>query len=378
MILEIRDLNFQIIDIIDAYESLIWTERYAKYGDFEINLIPTDRIIELVKLDRLVTIAESKYTMFIEQVELKTNPSEGNTLIISGRSFESILTRRVIWPVFNKSLKLIDYCKELIIACFRTTSDRSVGINFKTEESQELTEANKNVITSQHTGDNLYDVFSELFELYKIGYRFELNDVIFEIIGSDGTYHKERTRMIDLIVYAGADRSFNQMNRPWVVFSPTFNNIGVTDDLKSTKEYATVAYIAGEEKQPSRAWTTVEVEKPEDPILRREIFVDARDLQSSYRDEEGEEHIIPESEYTELMKTRGNERMQNYQKYHDYQASVDTTVEHVYGTDYFLGDVVQLVNEYGVETRARVVEFIRSDGPDGYTEYPTFEIVDQT
>lgn len=377
MILEVRDLNYQLLDIIDAYESLIWTERYAKYGDFEVELIPTEKILVLAQIDRLVTIAESKYVMFIEQVELKTDPEQGNTLIISGRSFGSILTRRVIWPVFNKNLKLVEYCKELVKACFQSsTAGRNVQIHLLIEDSPELSEANKNTITAQHTGDNLYDALYELFSLYKIGFRFEIEDRIYTETLSNGTTVMKRGCVYKMIFYAGLDRSYNQMNRPWVVFSPRFNNIGATDDLKSVKEYATMAYIAGEETQPNRAWTTIEVESVSNPILRREIFVDARDLQSTYRDESGEEHVIPESEYTELMKTRGKERIQNYQKYHDYQAAVDTTVEHVYGTDYSLGDIIQLVNEYGVETRARVVEFIRSDGPTGYTQYPTFEIVD--
>lgn len=373
MILEVRDLNFQIIDIIDKYESLIWTERYARCGDFEINLIPTAKIVGLAKINNLITITDSEYVMYIEQIELRTDPSVGNNLIISGRSFGLILTRRVIWPVFNKNLALTSYCTELINACFKTNNtSRDVLIDISDIPSQELTEANKNIITSQHTGDNLYDVLCELFDLYEIGFRFTIKDKI--TAQSDGSYIRGCT--YHLYFYAGQDRSYKQMEHPWVVFAPSFNNLGTTDDLQSIKNYATMAFIAGEETQPNRAWTTIEVESQINPILRSEIFVDARDLQSTYRDEEGEEHTISESEYTDLMKARGEERIQEYKKYHDYQASVDSTIEHVYGVDYFLGDIVQLVNEYGVESRARVVEFIRSDGPSGYTQYPTFELVD--
>lgn len=44
--------------------------------------------------------------------------------------------------------------------------------------------------------------------------------------------------------------------------------------------------------------------------------------------------------------------------------------------DFFLGDMVQIVNEYGIEGKARVTEFIRSQSKEGLDSYPTFVTVE--
>lgn len=39
-------------------------------------------------------------------------------------------------------------------------------------------------------------------------------------------------------------------------------------------------------------------------------------------------------------------------------------------------DMVQIVNEYGIEGKARVTEFIRSQSKEGLDSYPTFVTVE--
>ena len=48
-----------------------------------------------------------------------------------------------------------------------------------------------------------------------------------------------------------------------------------------------------------------------------------------------------------------------------------------YGKDFFNGDIVQIANEYGHETKARILEIVRSEDKDGYTVYPTFKTIEQ-
>jgi len=48
-----------------------------------------------------------------------------------------------------------------------------------------------------------------------------------------------------------------------------------------------------------------------------------------------------------------------------------------YGEDFFMGDIVQVENEYDVKGTARVIELIRSQDENGYSEYPTFDEIEQ-
>lgn len=43
-----------------------------------------------------------------------------------------------------------------------------------------------------------------------------------------------------------------------------------------------------------------------------------------------------------------------------------------YGTDFFLGDTVQVANEYGMEGPSLVTEIIWAQDDKGYRCYPTF------
>ena len=46
-------------------------------------------------------------------------------------------------------------------------------------------------------------------------------------------------------------------------------------------------------------------------------------------------------------------------------------VSYVYGRDYFMGDIIQIVNEYGIESQSRLVEVVTSLDESGYKTYPT-------
>lgn len=48
-----------------------------------------------------------------------------------------------------------------------------------------------------------------------------------------------------------------------------------------------------------------------------------------------------------------------------------------YGEDFFNGDVVQIANEYGHETRARILEIVMSEDNEGVSLYPTFKTIEE-
>lgn len=46
-----------------------------------------------------------------------------------------------------------------------------------------------------------------------------------------------------------------------------------------------------------------------------------------------------------------------------------------YGDDFFLGDVVQIEDEYGNEGKVRIIEVITSVNNEGAFIYPTFKSI---
>ena len=58
-----------------------------------------------------------------------------------------------------------------------------------------------------------------------------------------------------------------------------------------------------------------------------------------------------------------------------FEGQVETTIMFKYGEDFFNGDVVQIANEYGHETKARILEIVTSENEEGTSVYPTFKTI---
>ena len=58
-----------------------------------------------------------------------------------------------------------------------------------------------------------------------------------------------------------------------------------------------------------------------------------------------------------------------------FDGEVNTTIMFSYGKDFGMGDIVQLVGEYGIEGKARVTELIRSQSITGINICPAFTII---
>ena len=56
----------------------------------------------------------------------------------------------------------------------------------------------------------------------------------------------------------------------------------------------------------------------------------------------------------------------------NFEGQIETQAGFFLNRDYFLGDIVEVVNEYGIETAPRIIEIIDCDDGTGRTVIPTF------
>ena len=82
---------------------------------------------------------------------------------------------------------------------------------------------------------------------------------------------------------------------------------------------------------------------------------------------------LTDAEYTALLQQRGREKLAENTDVTSFEGQVETTVMFKYSEDFFNGDVVQIANEYGHETKARIVEIVMTEDSDGTSVYPTFK-----
>ena len=91
----ILDSNFNKIDMIDDYISLIWANRYIEVGDFELYCEASDRNMGLLKHGNYVSREDyPEEVCRIEKIEIKTDPEEGNFITATGRDLRCILYQR--------------------------------------------------------------------------------------------------------------------------------------------------------------------------------------------------------------------------------------------------------------------------------------------
>lgn len=369
----VLNTEFEQTYILDSYESFIWTDRYYGYGDFEIYVPFNSNILNYLKQDYYLQIPDSEHTMIIESIKIQTSNDVGNHIIITGRSLESILERRIIWPTVEIEGDLQTNIHKLLLDAFiqptqtsfkdKTYIKRKVD-NFKFISNPYLN--NINIEPVEFTGEILYDVILDWCQSNEIGYKIILKDI--EI---DGVLYKNQ---FVFSLYEGADRSFSQNENEWVVFSKDFDNIISTDYIDDTSPWKNFAIVAGEGEGDNRKFIMYgDLEKQEGSndyktvgINHRELYVDARDIQN-----EG----LEEDEYKEAMAIRGAEKLNECLKDIEFSGEVEAKRKFVYDIDFYMGDIVQITNEYGIEGKARVVEYIHNETNGGSEVYPTFEAI---
>ena len=89
----ILDQNAASLAVLDTFQSFIWTDRYRGYGDFEIYMPAETSALSYLKEGNYLVTKDSDRMMIIEDIQVDTDAENGNHLIVTGRSLESILCR---------------------------------------------------------------------------------------------------------------------------------------------------------------------------------------------------------------------------------------------------------------------------------------------
>lgn len=350
MELLVLDKSFTAIDIIDQYESLIWTDRYNEAGDFEIYMFADKKVIDLLKTDYYLWTKSSDHVMIIEEIQIKTDFDEGNKLIVKGRSLESILDRRVIWEQTKLTDGIQNVIKKLVedsIINPKIASRKISNFIFDTVDNSVLND----YISVQFTGDNLYEAIVKLCQEKKIGFKVLLDE----------------SNNFRMSLYVGEDRTYEQSKNPFVIFSPNYENIVSSNYYESVKEMKNIALVAGQGEGTARKTAIVykSIAEP-DGLGRKEYFTDARD---TTKDEE-----MSDNAYSIMLKERGLKDLDNFKFKKTFEGEMETSKMFVYNRDFFIGDLIQFENEYGIEGKVRVSEIVMNTSTSGYTTVPTLTV----
>lgn len=350
----VLDRDFNILGLCDNYKSIIWSTRYFEIGDFELYLPAIDDNILLLKEDLYVVrdkdiiLDGSKViyenVMVIERIQITTSVEDGNYLIVTGRCLKSLLSRRIVWYQTTLTGKFENVIRNII-------NENAINPSIAARKIDKLILGTAIGITErvsrQVTGDNLASFIIELCTAYGVGW---------DIYIYDGNFV--------FILYKGVDRSYRQSENPRVEFSPEYDNLNTSDYQFDKTNYKNVALVAGEGEGLNRKTVTVGNASGLD---RYEMYVDSRN--SSTNDGK-----ISETEYNNLLAEEGNETLSEDENkiIENIEGQIEPHGNYTFNVDYFLGDVVEVINEYGIETTPRIIEVIESEDDTGSSTIPTF------
>ena len=372
------DNNLQPIRIVDVYQSLIWTDRFDECGDFELHIPVECFNIHDMQKGYYLYNSESEHTMILETIGIDADTEKATCFVVSGRSLETIPSRRIVWnqTVFKATLGSDNktYVKPNLQKCLKQLYDENLinpAIaarkidNFIFEESTDprITELTLEV---QYYGEDLYSITTTLCKEHNIGFKITLDES-----------NNFRFRL-----HAGVDRSFDQFINPYVVFSPSYDNLRSSSYLDSDQTLKNVTLVSGEEDSTvtdpnkddeitPRVTHVVELIGDNTGLNRREIFTDASSLSSETDDGE----TLTWEQYQANLRHKGIDTLMENATIKAFEGEAVPDRPFVYGEDYFIGDIVQLINEYGHEGTACISEFVWSYSESGVSAYPTFKTI---
>lgn len=365
---------------IPGITSAMWIERYRNPGEFTIKGRVSSGLRENLPVGSLISHLDTDVPMIVENQQISDDNQAEPEVVITGRSFETILEQRLIganmsWAGSVRALPVYtmatDYAwfqaRDAIYDHIRAAeliNDDSELPNVEVHLSDTLQyiagdlEGAESLERSAQLG-SLHAAIIKLLEINNLGFgstwRPWTDTYLFVI---------DKTTM-RLRIYLPTDRSGD------VRFSHDYGDIQSAEYLWTNKLRKNVAIVKGR-------WMCYEVESPlpgesaQEGYERRYTIVDGSDLDSQFS--AAPTVGSPEAlALTDAMFYRGKDALRSM----TYKALAAASINpqsrrYLYRKDYWMGDYVTLDGDYDESKKVQVVEYVEIDDETGESGYPTF------
>lgn len=344
--------------VIDYFESLIWTERFVAFGDFQLDIESTPATRTLLSPSTLLAMNESYRVMMVETVEDETDSDGRRMLSVKGRSIEAILLDRVAkestsdlttspkWTITDEPADVArKIFHDICVTGVLDTADIIPFIHEGTFLPPDTVAEPIDPITVELDPTTVYDAVEDICTVWGMGFRllrnFDTSELWFGI-------------------YMGSDRTSSQTTLPPVIFSPSLDNLQNTKELTTIDKAKNVAYVyspAGFLKV-----YPIGVEEDVSGFDRHVLVVNATDVTSETTDIPG---ALLQKGMEELAKNRVSQSL---------DGEIAQNSQYKYGVHYNLGDIVEMRNTDGVTNNMRVTEQIFVSDREGERAYPTLSL----
>ncbi len=383
-------------NVLSRYSSLIWTERYNQYGEFELCLPVCDVLSELLVRGNLLRIAKSKKWMVIEDIAVDTDPETGPMFTITGRSLESLLDRRVNLLVSESKINssygpgstsnvtsVINY---FVSRNFTQTSGtfwcHRLCPNFYcipyanySKEDSEYYDANLYALTlgddyenyagSALNSENVYDIVEAMCQNYDVGFAVDIQNGTNSFYSSRIKYTGD---YFNFYLYYGKDRSLEQSDNSPVVLSGFFHTMQSSNYYESDRDYKNAIFVVTDEDASFNSTNSTNYYSSNTSTSPSGLNI--RETYESYS--------TSDSVSTSKLRAEAKRTLKDLTRTTTLECEFAQTDQFVYGEDYYLGDIVSVVTDYGITATVRISEVVLSCDDSGESTSATVELIDSS
>lgn len=347
--------TFDNIGEINLFDSLVWPDKFNGYASFELWAPITEENSEYLKRGNVLWCGGDNAAV-IEIVKSSVDDKGTKTFNVKGRTLEMLLTTRIIWGTYNGTNKKSSTVMYEIVNqnCINPSNPKRKIPFLECKIDRQL----GNTITYQKTGGEVYDALTNIADNSGLGF-----NVLF----------RPREKKLIFEVIEGTDRTINQTINDPVEFSTDLEDILSSSYYSNSQDKKSVALVMGEGEGSDRK-RQISGDDNSSGFLRRELYVDARDLQSESISENGTTQTLTENEYKHVLIQRGDEKLDEHAAVETFEAQIRVfgDIQYEFGKDYQKGDKVTVRDgQLGVVVSARITE-VEEDFDDEYALILTF------
>lgn len=335
MFKKLNEKDYDQLDVIDQFKSLVVNRRYYKANDFELKLpLSMSRLSNLTKGNAVRINGVFYYIDYAAVDDL-----EDGMLHVKGKSFFGILTKRIIWENYSRQARPEVIARDLLVrhVIDPSNTDRKVH-QISAASAPSLTSES---IQFQNSYGTVSEQIEKLCETHDFGFKEDAQDPF--VPGAHVSFYK------------GNDLTES------VEFTTDAENVLKESYESSDADEYNIALVAGEGEGSDRVLVTYGGGKGLD---RKELYVDARDLQ---QDE------LTNSAYQQVLIERAKSKLAEHQPILILDGDINIHNQlYIYGEDYDLGDIVRRSSPtFELAYNARITE-IQEIYDNGLHIIPTF------
>ena len=416
--------SVELIGIITKYKSVIWANRYAKTGDCELYLPATSENIEKLKIGYYLGRPDDNMICRIDKIEIKTDAEEGNYLTVTGTDVKGMLDQRIIWGTVGCGGALAEPFVRRIVQTQLINAVNTARWMTKPDGTTLFTLGTLANLTEndyqQFSYTNLGEFVRGYCDLFGWGYRVWNNTGIFQfeiykgtdrsasvvfsrefdnLLGSDFVDNYQDLANVALVGGEGdgASRKTNSfggatgvdryeifVDRKTMSSEITYSELKATYPLtgeggrgylSGTGYYYRELYIQIMDNA-ERTWLANNYPTGVEVTVNGELYYYLEDVKiaslPSSSPSDNDKVTLTNLIYYVYMLNAGMEELSKHGETIAFDATILPEVTFRYRSDYYLGDIVTILDDFGNEAQARISEVIEVFDENGYSCNPQF------